>query len=66
MWILLQLSERPRRATRTDSGQTTAEYALVLLAAASIALLLIGWAAHSGRIGALFDAVFNHVIDQVG
>lgn len=49
---------------RTDTGQTTAEYALVLLGAASLALLLIAWAAQTGRIGALFDTIFDHVVGE--
>jgi len=50
---------------RTDRGQTTAEYALVLLGAAGIALLLLGWATQSGAIGTLFDAVLGGVVDKV-
>lgn len=58
---------RPARRHRSvdDRGQTTAEYALVLLAAATLALLLVAWAAQSGKIGTLFDTVFDHVIDKV-
>lgn len=56
---------RVRARVRDDRGQATAEYALVLLAAATLALLLIAWAAQSDKIGTLFDAVFDHVIDQV-
>lgn len=48
-----------------DHGQTTAEYALVLLAAASVALVLVGWAAKSGKIGELFDAVLDSIIDKL-
>ncbi|MBI2710799.1 MAG: DUF4244 domain-containing protein [Actinobacteria bacterium] len=47
------------RPHRRQAGQATAEYALVLVAAATIAVLLIAWASSSGRIGKLFDAVFN-------
>ncbi len=65
MWILLWNEWNRRVQARRDDGQTTAEYALVLLAAASLALLLVAWAAHSGKIGELFDTVFDHVIDQV-
>ncbi len=54
------------RPARDDRGQTTAEYALVLLAAATLALLVVAWAAQSGKIGSLFDAVFDHVIGEVG
>jgi len=50
---------------RGDGGQTTAEYGLVLLGAAGIALLLVGWATKSGAIGKLFDAVMENVIGRV-
>jgi|JI8StandDraft_1071087.scaffolds.fasta_scaffold744937_2 hypothetical protein len=46
-------------------GQATAEYALVLLGAAAIALLLAAWAAKSGKIGELFDAVVDQLIGEV-
>lgn len=52
--------------TRSERGQATAEYALVLLGAAAIALLLVAWAAKSGKIGALFDAVVGQLIDKAG
>ena len=48
-----------------EGGQTTAEYALVLLGAAGVALLLRGWATPSGAIGPLFDAVMDGVIGKV-
>ncbi|HYU57981.1 MAG TPA: DUF4244 domain-containing protein [Actinomycetota bacterium] len=44
-----------------EAGQTTAEYALVILAAAAIAVVLIAWARSSGKLPAFFD----HVIDQI-
>lgn len=47
-----------------ESGQATAEYALVLLGAAAIALLLVAWAAKSGKIGQLFDTVVGQLIDK--
>ena len=53
---------RHPRATR---GQATAEYVLVLLAAASVALVLIGWLARSGRIEALLDQVFDQITSQL-
>ena len=49
------------RIDRRSNGQATAEYALVLLGAASIALLVVAWAARSGRIGDLLDTVFNTI-----
>ena len=47
------------------SGQTTAEYALVLVGVAAIALLLAAWAARTNRIGRLFDAVLDSILDDV-
>lgn len=48
-----------------DDGQTTAEYALVLLGAAAIALLVLAWATKTKRIGALFDFVLDQVVGRV-
>ena len=65
MRIVLWLVQRWQSVRDRESGQTTAEYALVLLAAASLALLLVAWVAHSGKVGELFDAVFDHAINGV-
>lgn len=54
-----------REKSRDDRAQATAEYALVLLGAASVALLLIAWAAKSGKINRLLDAVVNRIVEQV-
>jgi Flp pilus assembly pilin Flp len=62
--LFLSLSERyvsMRGILRRDEGQTTAEYALVILAAAAVAVVLIAWAHSSGRLPAFFD----HIIDTV-
>jgi hypothetical protein len=51
-----------------DRGQATTEYALVLLAAALVGLLVIGWATGGGgaaAIGRLFNRVIESVIDKV-
>ncbi len=51
-----------------DRGQATTEYALVLLAAALVGLLVIGWATSGGgaaAIGRLFERVIESVIDKV-
>ncbi|MGF1595548.1 MAG: DUF4244 domain-containing protein [Acidimicrobiales bacterium] len=56
---------RPDRR-RSERGQATAEYALVMLAAAALAGLLLAWAAGTGGITRLFDAVMGQLIDQVG
>jgi len=53
---------------RDDRGQATTEYALVLLAAALVALLVVGWATAGGgaaKVGRLFDSVIDSVIDKV-
>ena len=56
----------PRPSDRErDSGQATAEYALVLLGAATVALLLVAWAARSGKVAQLLDAVLDKVLGQI-
>jgi Flp pilus assembly pilin Flp len=47
---------------RKEDGQTTAEYALVILAAAAVAVVLIAWARSSGKLPAFFDGVIDSVI----
>lgn len=59
------LRRLPRRMGR-DDGQSTAEYALVLLGAATVAGLLIAWATRTGRIGDLLDLVLDQVVTKVG
>jgi len=57
-WILWQ----------EEDGQATTEYALVLLGAALVALLVVGWATTgggAGKIGRLFDRVIDSVIDKL-
>lgn len=51
-----------------EDGQATTEYALVLLGAALVALLLIAWATSgggAGKVGRLFDKVIDSVIDKL-
>ncbi len=55
-----------RRSRPREAGQATAEYALVVLGAAAIAGLFIAWAAGTGRIADLLNAVIDAVIGQVG
>lgn len=56
------------RAVRAGSlrlgelGQSTAEYALVILGAVAIATLLITWATSSHAISKLFDTVISKVL----
>ena len=50
-----------RRLLRDQRGQATAEYALVLIAAATIAVALITWASTTGTLRAFFEAVMQRV-----
>jgi Flp pilus assembly pilin Flp len=63
--MLLRAYVRARTAIvsrlRPEGGQTTAEYALVILAAAAIAVVLIAWARSSGRLPAFFDSIIDQV-----
>lgn len=47
-----------------DAGQSTAEYALVMLGAAAIAMLLLTWATKTGAIGGVFDWVVGQVMGR--
>jgi len=46
---------------RREEGQTTAEYALVILAAAAVAIVLIAWARSSGKLPAFFDKIIDEI-----
>ena len=48
-----------RTARRTQRGQASVEYALVLLGAALVATLLIGWATRTDLLNQLFDHVLG-------
>lgn len=50
---------------RSDRGQATAEYALILLGAAAVAMLLVSWVSKTNRISNLLDAVFRHITGLV-
>ena len=48
-----------RRAVQ--SGQATAEYALVLLGVSLIAVLVLDWARNTNMVSRLLDAVFRSI-----
>lgn len=50
------------RRCRSEFGQTTAEYAMVILGAAAVATGLITWAANSDAIKGLFDDVVGKIL----
>jgi hypothetical protein len=54
---------RPHAAD--ERGQATAEYALVLLGAAAVAALLAAWAAKTGKVGKLLDAILDKLLGNV-
>lgn len=57
MWITISA-----RLSPGEHGQTTTEYALVMLAAAAVAGLLLAWATKSHSISRLFDAVIDKAL----
>jgi hypothetical protein len=56
---------RGLRLIRREDGQTTAEYALVLLAAAAVAFVLIAWAQSSDKLPAFFDMIIDSITGDV-
>ena len=60
---LLHLSARLDR--RSERGQATAEYALVLLGAAAVALLVVAWATKTGKVGKLLDGVIDKLLGNL-
>ena len=69
-WVLAwasTVSPPPNRTRATgDRGQTTAEYALVILGAAAIAVLVLSWATKTNLVGKLFDFVLDKVMGSAG
>ena len=53
----------PRRLARrvAECGQATAEYALVLLGVALIAVLVLDWARNTNMISRLLNTVFRSI-----
>lgn len=60
--VAVRIPARLARIVSDASGQTTAEYALVILGAAAIGTLLIAWATNSHAIGKLFDEVVGKIL----
>jgi hypothetical protein len=64
--FLLNCYLRALARARTDErGQSTAEYALVILGAVGLASLLLAWAVKSNAIAKLFDVIVNKVLSKV-
>jgi hypothetical protein len=49
-------------SSRDEAGQSTAEYALVMIAAAAIGGLVLTWAHHTNLISNLFSSVVHHFL----
>lgn len=49
-----------RTLARNDRGQAVTEYTLVILVAATVALLLLNWV-NGGAVAGFFDTIFNQV-----
>ncbi len=56
--------ERAAERSRSEGGQATAEYALVLLGVAAIAMLIGVWASKTGTIGKLLGGVVGKIIGK--
>ena len=52
-------------ADADESGQTTAEYALLTGAIALLVAAVTAWATSTGKIGRLLDAVFNYLTKAI-
>ena len=48
-----------RRTERSEFGQSTAEYALVMIAAAAIGGLVLTWAHKTNLVSGLFNSVVH-------
>ena len=62
VWYLLARLERARS---DESGQSTAEYALVIVAAAALAGLLISFLGHSNVVSGIFGKIVNFVMGHI-
>ena len=48
-----------------EGGQSTAEYALVIVAAAAIVGLLLSWITKSNGVGSIFNGVIGRVLKWI-
>ena len=60
--FLARVRARCSGLVSSEAGQSTAEYALVILGAVAIATLLITWATGSHAISQLFDSVVSKIL----
>lgn len=65
--LALSGHHRPANARvrrRNEAGQGTVEYALILLGAAAVALVVVAWVTRTDLIGRLFDTVVGRILQQ--
>ncbi len=62
--LALSVLVKAHRLRLDQRGQASAEYALVLLGAAAVALLVMAWAARTDRIGRLLDTVMDQLMNR--
>jgi hypothetical protein len=58
----LRVRVRAAVTSGAQAGQTTAEYALVILGAAAVAGMLIAWATKSHALSRLFDTIVGKLV----
>jgi Flp pilus assembly pilin Flp len=63
--LYLSLHSLLNRLRHDERGQASAEYALVLLGAAAVALLIMGWATKTDLVGKLLDTVMKTISGKV-
>jgi hypothetical protein len=63
LWVAMEAALHTRG--RGDRGQATAEYALVVLGAAAVAMLLIAWATSTGKVSTLLNKVVDTVAGRI-
>ena len=61
---LLSPPTTPGRGTRGERAQGTVEYALILLGAAAVALVVVAWVSRTDLIGRLFETVVGRILSQ--
>ncbi len=59
------LRDTSRRLRADERGQASAEYALVLLGAAAVALLIVAWATKTDLVEKLLDKVLKAITGKV-
>ena len=64
-WISGLRKEVEMKRFRSELGQTTAEYALVLLAAAAVAVALYTWASQSSALTNFFASIITKISGMV-